>query len=245
MWRLFILVGSVGVLALLLALRSAWLAYRPQRHRNSASLETRQLLVTQEAVNRQLQQANATLRDSEEKLAVTLNSIGDAVIATDGQARVTRLNPVAEKLTGWTQSAAAGRPVGEVFRVVNKETRLPGTIPVIETLAHGTIQGLANHTVLIAADGSERDIADSCAPIRDRDGRVVGAVLVFRDVSEDYAAQQALRDSAALVAAILNTVVDGIITLHSHGGIVETVNRPPSRCSATAQPTSSGRTSVC
>jgi PAS domain S-box-containing protein len=224
LWRLFILVGSVGVLALLLALRSAWLAYRPQRHRNSASLETRQLLVTQEAVNRQLQQANATLRDSEEKLAVTLNSIGDAVIATDGQARVTRLNPVAEKLTGWTQSAAAGRPVGEVFRVVNKETRLPGTIPVIETLAHGTIQGLANHTVLIAADGSERDIADSCAPIRDRDGRVVGAVLVFRDVSEDYAAQQALRDSAALVAAILNTVVDGIITLHSHGGIVETVN---------------------
>jgi PAS domain S-box-containing protein len=190
------------------------------------------LLATQEAVNRQLQQANATLRDSEEKLAVTLNSIGDAVIATDGQARVTRLNPVAEKLTGWTQSAAAGRPVGEVFRVVNKETRLPGTIPVIETLAHGTIQGLANHTVLIAADGSERDIADSCAPIRDRDGRVVGAVLVFRDVSEDYAAQQALRDSAALVA-----VVDGIITLQ-----VETVN--PARCSATAQPTSSGRTSA-
>ncbi|KFB71186.1 MAG: Non-motile and phage-resistance protein [Candidatus Accumulibacter phosphatis] len=212
------------IAAALLLFRSAWLAYRPQRRRNSAGLETRQLLATQEAVNRQLQQANATLRDSEEKLAVTLNSIGDAVIATDDLARVTRLNPVAEKLTGWTQSAAAGRPVSEVFCIINKETRLPGTIPVIETLARGTIQGLANHTVLIAADGSECDIADSCAPIRDRDGRVVGAVLVFRDVSEDYAAQQALRDSAALVAAILNTVVDGIITLHSRGGIVETVN---------------------
>lgn len=209
---------------LLMLFRSARLAYRPQPPRNSAGLEPRQLLAIQEAVNRQLQQANATLRDSEEKLAVTLNSIGDAVIATDHLARVTRLNPVAEKLTGWTQSAAAGRPVGEVFCIINKETRLPGTIPVMETLARGTIQGLANHTVLIAADGSECDIADSCAPIRDRDGRVVGAVLVFRDVSKDYAAQQALRDSAALVAAILNTVVDGIITLHAHGGIVETVN---------------------
>jgi PAS domain S-box-containing protein len=123
---------------------------------------------------------------------VTLNSIGDAVIATDGQARVTRLNPVAEKLTGWTQSAAAGRPVGEVFRVVNKETRLPGTIPVIETLAHGTIQGLANHTVLIAADGSERDIADSCAPIRDprRPGGRRGAGVPRR--------QRGLRGAAGL-----------------------------------------------
>jgi PAS domain S-box-containing protein len=104
----------------------------------------------------------------------------------------------------------------------NPPTR--GTIPVIETLALGTIQGLANHTVLIARDGSERAIADSCAPIRDRDGRVVGAVLVFRDVTDEYAAQQALRDSAALIETILNTVVDGIITLQAHGGIVETVN---------------------
>ena len=139
------------------------------------------------------------------------------------KARVTRLNPVAERLTGWTQAEAVGRPVGEIFHIVNKETRQPATIPVMETLAHGTIQGLANHTVLIARDGSECDIADSCAPIRDRDGQVIGAVLVFRDVTEEYAAQQALRDSAALIQTILNTVVDGIITLHAEGGVVETV----------------------
>ena len=161
---------------------------------------------------------------SEEKLAVTLNSIGDAVIATDAEARVTLLNPLAEQLTGWTQAEATGRPVDEIFHIINQETRQPATIPVMETLAHGTIQGLANHTVLIARDGSECAIADSCAPIRDRDGQVVGAVLVFRDVTEEYAAQQALRDSAALIQTILNTVVDGIITLHARGGIVETVN---------------------
>ena len=187
-------------------------------------LETQHLLEIQEETNKQLQQANVTLQDSEEKLAVTLNSIGDAVIATDAEARVTRLNPVAEQLTGWTQAEAIGRPVDEIFHIINQETRQPSTIPVMETLAHGTIQGLANHTVLIARDGSECAIADSCAPIRDRDGQVIGAVLVFRDVTEEYAAQQALRDSAALIQTILNTVVDGIVTLHARGGIVETVN---------------------
>jgi len=92
------------------------------------------------------------------------------------------------------------------------------------TLANGTIQGLANHTVLIARDGSECDIADSCAPIRDLDGHVIGAVLVFRNVSKEYKVQQALRDSAAQIQTILNTVADGIVTLHGRGGIVETAN---------------------
>jgi len=114
--------------------------------------------------------------------------------------------------------------VEEVFHIINQETRQPSTIPVMETLAHGTKQGLANHTVLIARDGSERAIADSCAPIRDRDGQILGAVLVFRDVTEEYAAQQALRDSTALIEAILKTVVDGIITLQAGSGRIETVN---------------------
>ena len=186
--------------------------------------ERQHLIEMQEETNKQLQQANLTLRESEEKLAVTLNSIGDAVIATDAQARVTLLNPLAEKLTGWSLADATGHPVDEIFHIVNKETRLPAAIPIMETLAHGTIQGLANHTVLIARDGSECDIADSCAPIRDRDGQVIGAVLVFRDVTGEYAAQEALRDSTALVQTILNTVVDGIITLHAQGGFIQTVN---------------------
>ncbi len=192
--------------------------------RKQVEAERQHLIEIQEEINKQLQQANVTLRDSEEKLAVTLKSIGDAVITTDTEARVTLLNPLAEKLTGWTMAQAGGRPVGDIFHIINKETRHPATIPVIETLAKGTIQGLANHTVLIARDGRECDIADSCAPIRDRDGQVIGAVLVFRDVTGEYAAQQALRDSTALIQTILNTVEDGIITLHANGGIVQTVN---------------------
>jgi PAS domain S-box-containing protein len=164
--------------------------------RKQIEAEQQHLRDIQEEMNKQLQRTNFTLQVSEEKLAVTLNSIGDAVIATDEEGRVTLLNPLAEQLIGWTRSEAAGRPVADIFQIVNKETRQPAAIPVIETLAHGTIQGLANHTVLIARSGSECDIADSCAPIRDRDGKVIGAVLVFRDVTGEYAAQQALRDSA-------------------------------------------------
>jgi len=192
--------------------------------RKQVEAERQHLLEIQEETNKQLQQTNVTLQVSEERLAVTLNSIGDAVIATDAEARITLMNPLAEQLTGWTQVSAAGRPVDEIFHIVNKDTRRPATIPVMDTLAHGTIQGLANHTVLIARNGSECDIADSCAPIRDRDAQVIGAVLVFRDVTGEYAVQQALHDSTAQIQTILNTVVDGIITLHAIGGIVETVN---------------------
>jgi len=185
---------GTSLLALLSVFSLAYLVYsKKQQHiRNSLFLETRQLLEIQEALNRQLQQANSLARENEEKLAVTLNSIGDAVIATDAEARVTFLNPVAEQLTGWTQMEAAGRPVQEIFHIINKETRHPSTIPVLDTLAHGTVQGLANHTVLVARDGSERDIADSCAPIRNRDGQVVGAVLVFRNVTKEYALRHEL-----------------------------------------------------
>jgi PAS domain S-box-containing protein len=164
--------------------------------RKRIEAEQQHLRDIQEETHKQLQQTNFTLQVSEERLSVTLNSIGDAVIATDAGGRVTLLNPLAEKLTGWTRGEAAGRPVGDIFHIINKETRRPAAIPVKETLAHGTIQGLANHTVLIARDNSECDIADSCAPIRDRDGQVVGAVLVFRDVTGEYAVQQALRDSS-------------------------------------------------
>jgi two-component system sensor histidine kinase EvgS len=167
--------------------------------------------------------ANDNLRDSEENLAVTLNSIGDAVLTTDAAGRVTRLNPSAEQLTGWSQEEALGRPVTEVFHIINQETRLPVTIPVIETLETGGIQGLANHTVLIARDGSERPIAESCAPIRNRAGRIIGAVLVFRDVFVEYATQKALRDKATHIRTILNNMADGIITINERGS-VETVN---------------------
>jgi len=135
------------------------------------------------------------LHRSEESLAVTLNSIGDAVLATDLDGRITRLNPIAEKLMGWTQAEAQGRPIAEVFRIINEETRQPTVIPVEKVLASGKIQGLANHTIVIARDGTERPIADSAAPIRDKDGSILGVVLVFRDVTEERKAQKAIRDS--------------------------------------------------
>lgn len=222
---LFVFIALSSLLLLLFAFAFAHLIYQQtqQRLKQVTDLQTQHLLKVQQDANQVLAQNNAVLQSNEQKLAVTLSSIGDAVIATDTLARVTLLNPVAEKLTGWTQAQAMSRPVDEAFQIINKTTRLSATIPVMETLAHGTVQGLANHTVLIAQDGTEYDIADSCAPIRDYDRQVIGAVLVFRDVSKEYAVQQALQDSNALVQAILNTVLDGIITFHTAGGI-ETVN---------------------
>jgi PAS domain S-box-containing protein len=189
--------------------------------RKQIEAERQHLLEAQEETNKRLQQTNVTLQVSEEKLAVTLNSIGDAVIATDADGRVTLLNPLAQKLTGWTQAAATGRPVDEIFHIINKETRLPATIPVIATLAHGTIQGLANHTVLIAHDGSECDIADSCAPIRDRDGQVIGAVLVFRDVTGEYAVQQALRDQQFYTRSLIESNIDALMMADPSGTITD------------------------
>ena len=124
------------------------------------------------------------LRRSEQNLVVTLNAIGDAVITTDAARRIARMNPVAEQMTGWTQSEAAGRQIDEVFHIINEETRRRGIVPVDEVLESGVIQGLANHTVLISRDGTEWPIADSAAPIRDDTGRIAGVVLVFRDVAE-------------------------------------------------------------
>jgi len=224
--RLFTLIAGANLFTLLVSLGFAYLIYQNSRRRleNLVHAKTRDLLEVQRQTNDRLQQANLSLRLSEEKIAVTLNSIGDAVLATDANACVTSLNPVAEQLTGWIQAQALGRPVSEVFHIINKETRQPATIPVVAALAQGTRQGLANHTVLIARNGGECDIADSCAPIRDRDGQVVGAVLVFRDVTAEYVVQQELRDSSALVQTILSTVVDGIITLHAVTGKIETVN---------------------
>ena len=227
MRHLFALIIAASLLTLLFALSFAYLIYRETRHRlkDLVHIETRHLLDDQERINQQLQLANATLQVSEEKLAVTLNSIGDGVIATDADGRVTLLNPLAERLTGWTRSEAAGRPVDEIFHIISQETRKPSAIPVKETLARGTIQGLANHTILIARDGSECAIADCCAPIRDRDAKVVGAVLVFRDVTGEYAAAQALRDHQLYTRSLFESNIDPIMTTDPSGIITDVNNQ--------------------
>ncbi|NOT85000.1 MAG: PAS domain S-box protein [Methylococcaceae bacterium] len=223
---LFAIIVAASMVTLLFAIWFAILIYREtqQKAKQLLHLETESLLKVQKLLNTQLQQGNGALVISEEKLTVTLNSIGDAVIATDITGRVTFINPVSAQLTGWSQTEAVGLPVDDIFHIINKDTRQPALIPVMDALTHGKVQGLANHTVLIARDGREYDISDSCAPIRDREQVIVGAVLVFRDVTEDYAIQQVLHDKSVLVETILNTVVDGIITLHAKNNLIETVN---------------------
>lgn len=149
---------------------------------------------------RQLRTAELSQRalvESEENLATTLHSIGDGVLATDTEARVTRMNPVAEVLTGWPLGEARGRPVDEVFTIVHEVTRAPAEMPVHQALATGEVQGLASHTSLVARGGEERPIADSAAPIRDGSGAVIGAVLVFRDVTAERQAQRLIREQNA------------------------------------------------
>jgi PAS domain S-box-containing protein len=186
MRRLFASIVAASLFMFLLATSFAYMIYRETQHRlgNLLHSETQHLLEVEEALNKQLLEINNTVEISEEKLAITLNSIGDAVIATDADGRVTVLNPLAQQLTGWTLAEALNRPVEEIFRIIDQKTRLPSLVPVRDTLAHNTLHGLANHTILIARDGTECDIADSCAPIRTRAGRTVGAVLVFRNVTE-------------------------------------------------------------
>jgi len=135
------------------------------------------------------------LRESRENLRITLDSIGDGVIATDADGAVTRLNPVAETLTGWSLAEAAGRPLGEIFKIVNADTRRAIESPVSKVMKTGDVVGLANHTVLISKDGHERQIADSGAPIRSGSGEIIGVVLVFRDVTEQHLMEEQLRQS--------------------------------------------------
>ena len=129
-------------------------------------------------------QAEKKLRESEQRYATTLSSIGDAVIATDNVGRVTFMNSVAESLTGWPVSEAQAVPLTTVFRICSESTRATVENPVDRVLAEGIIVGLANHTILVSRDGTEYPIDDCAAPIRDIDGNMTGAVLVFRDVSQ-------------------------------------------------------------
>ncbi len=167
------------------------------------------------------QAARQVAHEERERLHVTLASIGDAVISTDAQGRVEFLNPVAEQLVGWRSGEAAGKRLEDVFRIVNENTRQPVENPALRALREGKIVGLANHTVLISKDGTERPIDDSAAPIKDATGNRIGSVLVFRDISERRRAEQGLRASEARKSAVLETSPDAIITMDHEGKVVE------------------------
>jgi PAS domain S-box-containing protein len=135
------------------------------------------------------------LRASEMKLAITLHSIGDAVIATDAAGRIELMNPVAESLTGWPITAARGRALDDVFRIINEYTRAVVESPVTKVLRAGVVVGLANHTLLIRRDGVETPIADSGAPILSESNQTVGVVLVFRDASPERDLERAMHEA--------------------------------------------------
>ncbi len=167
-----------------------------------------------------LQRTMVQLKEKEEDLRTTLNSIGDAVIATDTSGNVTRLNPVAEKLTGWKQEEARNRPLTDVFHIVNAQTSKPAANPVNRVLSDGETVGLANHTKLISRNGCEYQIADSAAPIMNVDGSIAGVVLVFRDVTEDYRIHKELRENEERLSLALDVSGAGIWRWHVTKGEV-------------------------
>lgn len=166
----------------------------------------------------------ADLEQEREWFRVTLSSIGDAVITTDVVAQVTFLNPVAEKMTGWSDEEARGQPLTRVFNIINELTRTPAVNPVSRVLAEGAVIGLANHTSLIARDGHETAIEDSAAPIRDAAGKVVGTVMVFHDVDARRKAERALQRSEKLLADFFSNAPVGLNWIGADGKILR-VNR--------------------
>ena len=161
---------------------------------------------------RELYLSEAALRASVERHSITLKSIGDAVIATDAGGMVELLNPVAEALTGWTDAEALGKPMETVFHIVNEETGEKVEDPVAKVLREGVVVGLANHTLLIARDGTRRPIADSGAPIRDENDEIIGVVLVFRDQTEERWARRMTETRSVLIEYAATHTLDELMT---------------------------------
>ena len=201
-WRfdaMLILAALMGVMAALTAIAGiVWQRYRKAHYRD-------------------LFNETAARLEMEQRYHTTLMSIGDGVIGTNTEGRVELMNPVAEKLTGWTQEEARGKPLEEVFRIFNEKTRQPVENPVRRVLLEGIVVGLANHTTLISRNGKEWPIADCGSPIRDASGAITGAVLVFHDQSEERAAQKALRESETWFRTTFYSIGDGVITTDEKG----------------------------
>jgi PAS domain S-box-containing protein len=164
--------------------------------------------------------AQAALAAQREWFRVTLASIGDGIIASDPQGRVTYMNGIAERLTGWTNEDAQGRPLANVFQIVNETTRQRVDNPAGLVLRSGLIVGLANHTVLISRDGTERAITDSAAPILDATGRTLGVVLAFRDVTEERRAEEAIAEQREWFETTLESVGDAVMATDVRGHVV-------------------------
>jgi PAS domain S-box-containing protein len=175
-------------------------------------------------VVKELYESERKQREAREVFRTTLYSIGDAVITTDEDGLVRQMNREAERLTGWLEADAGGKPIEEIFRIVNEYSRASVESPAHRVLREGIVVGLANHTLLIARDGTEHPIADSGSPIRKENGAILGVVLVFRDQTEQREAEEALRESERNFKAAFEGSHDGI-TITSEEGKVLDCNR--------------------
>ncbi|MGI5882190.1 MAG: PAS domain S-box protein [Dethiobacteria bacterium] len=213
------------------AFANSYLAFDSVREKKSLTDEEVGLLsivadtissaLTRQRLEKERQKALETLKASEENLAVTLHSIGDGVIATDEHGRITRLNPRAEKLTGWPEGEAQGLPLEEVFHIIDAKTGAPASNPAHQVLRVGEIIRLANDTTLIARDGQRYQIADSAAPIHDSAGKVIGVVIVFSDVTEQYRAREVLRESELRYRTIVENNNDALFIRDFAGKILD------------------------
>ncbi len=214
---LLLALGIGAFLAVLTRLSMRLIAARFQELLDLAEKRTEESKEAAQA----LQESEKTLRQSQEWLRVTLGSIGDAVLAADTEGRVTFLNPAAATLTGWNADEAQGRPVQEVFRIVNEKTQEAAEDIVAHVLREGHAAELANHTAMVARNGAVTPIEDSAAPILNSAGEVIGVVLVFRDVTVRRRAQEAQRYLSAIVEssddAIIGKSLNGVITSWNRG----------------------------
>jgi len=169
-------------------------------------------------ITERIQKAHA-LMQSQENLAITLRSIGDGVISTDMLGRIANMNPVAEEMCGWKFEEAAGKPLEEVFKIIDATTKNKLNNPVEKVINTGNIVELANNTVLISKDGTERNISDSAAPIRDNENNIQGVVLVFSDVTEKYKTRETLKRSEEKFRRIIEQANEGIIITDEKGNI--------------------------
>ena len=181
-------------------------------------LEPRELLANVEALLR-IRRAERAVRQERELLRLTLGSIGDAVVATNGRGKITFINPVAQELTGWDEPAALGKPLDDVFRIVSEQTGKSVESP-IERVRSGRTAGLTN-TVLVARDGMRRPIDDSAAPIRDEEGLFVGVVLVFRDTSQSAQPGTRITPPAPTILAERRDRAQGRVPRHARPRIAQ------------------------
>ncbi|MFO8022557.1 MAG: PAS domain S-box protein, partial [Perlabentimonas sp.] len=161
------------------------------------------------------------LHQSQQEFHATIYSMGDGVITTNNQGLVQQMNPVAERLTGWQESEAKGQNIEEIFRIINEDTLSKVENPVSKVLIEGSIVNLANHTLLISKDGKEIPISDSGAPIKDKKGRVIGVVLIFKDQTEERAQENALKESQERFQQLFINAPLGYQSLDNNGKFLE------------------------